>query len=162
LEKKGGMVFVTARNAMKSVFSQLGTKPTRTYKIKKKVAHIFVTVVVVTGGLALESTAPVLAEHRDVGDGECSWFPDKVLPVYDFHDACVNHDACGERIERQRQLSQDHWDYCDRELWKDAKSWCVEEHPSWSPLLGKCLDVADGMYSGLRGFANVFGNDERH
>lgn len=105
------------------------------------------------GGLVLETPPPAIADHRDVGDGECSWFPDSVPHIYNFHEACTNHDACGERAGSDKLA----WDACDRQLKADAESYCVEHHSRWNPLRYECLKYANTMYWGLRAFVNGTG-----
>jgi hypothetical protein len=96
--------------------------------------------------MTLGTSTPALADHRDVGDGECSWFPDQIPFVYNFHEACVKHDACGE-IVGSDQLA---WDECDELLYNDALDWC------WlnNPLSGHCFSAAAIMYWGLRAYVN--------
>lgn len=114
----------------------------------------FVAVIITTGGLTLGTPTPALADHRDVGDGECSWFPDRGLD-YDFHEACTNHDACGERAG-SNQLA---WDACDRQLRVDAQNWCNNRWRSWyqKPAQLSCRSKAETMYWGLRAFVNGTG-----
>ncbi len=121
--------------------------------LRRTAQVIFAAVVLATGGLILEIPAPALAHHRNVGDGECSWFLDRLLPTYDFHEACTNHDACGERAG-SNQLA---WDACDRQLKADAERWCVQHHSNWNPLRYSCLSYANTMYWGLRAFVNGTG-----
>lgn len=116
-------------------------------ELKQKIASaIFAAVAISTGGFILVNPAPVLANHRNVGDGECSWFPDRIPFIYDFHGVCTNHDACGERAG-SNQLA---WDDCDKLLYRDALLWCKNNNP-YQP---KCINAAHTLYWGLRGFVN--------
>ena len=118
----------------------------------KQNAHVCMIVVIVMRMLALETPIPAHAHHRDFGDGECSWFPDTILPLYDFHGACTNHDRCGERAGSNKLA----WDKCDTQLKIDAEKSCFarHRHASWNLtarlLQGECLKMADAMYRGLR------------
>ena len=116
----------------------------------KWMARLFVALVIVTGLLTLAPPGGALAHHRDVGDGECSWFPDRVPHLYDFHEACTNHDACGESAGSDKLA----WDNCDRQLRADARHWCETHHSRWNPLRYQCLTMADEIYWGLRAFVN--------
>lgn len=115
---------------------------------KQRITHAFVAVAIATSGLTLETPAPALANHRDVGDGECSWFPDRLPGIYDFHEACTNHDACGERAGSDQRA----WDRCDKQLRADAEKWCTTHRSRFNPLRSSCLHNANTMYWGLRAF----------
>jgi len=125
-------------------------KPVEANKeLKQKLASaIFAAVAIATGELTLVNPTPVLANHRNVGDGECSWFPDRLSGVYDFHEACTNHDACGERAGSDKLA----WDRCDRQLRQDTISWCENNNPT-----KRCRGAANTIYWGLRGFVNGTG-----
>jgi hypothetical protein len=116
----------------------------------KRMAYMSMGLLAILSVLVFGTSTPVFAHHRDVGDGECSWFPDKAWPVYDFHEACTNHDACGEKAGSNKRA----WDDCDRQLRADARQWCERHHSRWSPLRYQCLNIADEVYWGLRAFVN--------
>jgi hypothetical protein len=84
----------------------------------QRIAHVFMVVVIVMSVLAIETPMQALARHRNVGEGECSWFPDRVPHIYDFHAACTNYDACGERAGRNKLA----WDHCDKQLKVDTEN----------------------------------------
>lgn len=122
-------------------------KPSRPHKTKEKITYaIFTAAVIATSGLNLGTPAPASAHHRNVGDGECSWFPDRIPLIYDFHQACSNHDACGERAGSNKRA----WDHCDKLLYRDALLWCKKSKPTQP----KCVKAAQAMYWGLRAFVN--------
>lgn len=149
-------VFMTKINTIygTSVEDSTKTASSITLTTKKRIAHVILgAVFVATSGLVLQTSMPVFASHKNVGDGECSWFPDSLPGVYNFHEACTNHDACGARAGSNQQA----WDRCDTKLFTDAKKWCTTNRSRFNPLRYSCLDYAAKMYYGLRAFVNLTG-----
>ena len=110
------------------------------------------SVVIATSGL-MGISAPAIADHRDVGDGECSWARDTGV-TFDFHEACANHDACVQGVRE----GVGNWDICDDQFRAEMDAHCINR---WSPSdlrRGSCLRTARYYHYVVRNFPKKFRN----
>jgi RHS repeat-associated protein len=77
--------------------------------------------------------------HTSWWDGECSWSRDAVSGIFDFHEACTEHDRCLELGGS--------FDGCDAEFLYDMAAHCVLRHASGSYLEATCLVIAYEYYT---------------
>lgn len=110
---------------------------------KKQFASIlFATAVIGTGGLTFGVSAPVFA-----GDGECSWARDKGVS-FDFHQECLNHDACVQRVRE----GVGNWDICDDQFRAEMDAHCINRWSHRDLRRGSCLRTARYYHFVVRNF----------
>ena len=75
--------------------------------------------------------------------GVCTGVPDTIPGIFDFSDACANHDACYAAGEQTRAA-------CDEAFRQDLNAACVAQHPSaLDPARYACLFLAQLYHAGV-------------
>ncbi|MDQ3895791.1 MAG: phospholipase [Actinomycetota bacterium] len=82
--------------------------------------------------------------------GRCTGVPDAIPGIFDFTNACANHDACYASHE-QTQAE------CDQAFLADMVAACVAQHPSaLDARRYACFTFAGLYFTGVRLFGQFF------
>ena len=93
--------------------------------------------------------ATLIAPFPDDG-GTCTAVPDTIPGIFDFTDACADHDACYASGEQTRAE-------CDEAFRRDMVAECLAQHPSaLDARRYVCLTFAQLYFVGVRLFGGFF------
>jgi len=129
------------------------TGSSRTLTAKKRIAHMFVAAMfLATGGLILETPAPVLASS----DNPCSGPPgvNGTGITFDFRDACAKHDACYDAVRakygRKNRKNFPPFIECDNQFHANMERHCEARWKWWDPRRAGCLAMGSVYYTVVR------------
>jgi RHS repeat-associated protein len=75
------------------------------------------------------------------GYGSTEWVPEGLGGLYDFTEACANHDECYACGEPKNE--------CDEKFYADMAASCRRDHPWFSPFRQYCLELASLYYAAV-------------
>lgn len=122
-------------------------------------SRLFVTVpgvvVVILSGL-IGGVPQVKAQTSNSSTNGCSYVPDRFLGVFNFKQACNNHDICyskGSGVPRK---------VCDDKFKKEMEEYCEKtySHLYQYPQRGACKTLALTYYGAVRQFSKSYYNGE--
>lgn len=153
---QAGNMLLTAKINVISTLTDDSAKSSSIHKVKKRIVHTaFAAVMVATGGLTLGTSTPANARPlkeppnvRRFNSDLCSKSPNKIPGIFDFRQACYNHDACIEYEIRRGHYGS--WTSCDNRFKANMHRQCRAQWEKFDPRRFACHEAANRYFLAVR------------
>jgi hypothetical protein len=106
-------------------------------------------IVIMFSGL-ISGVPEVKAQTSNSSTNGCSYVPDSVLGLFNFKQACNNHDICyskGSGVPRK---------VCDDKFKKEMEEYCEKTYSWYNPQRAACKSLALTYYGAVRQFSKSY------